>query len=110
MLCCGGMILHMHMDCRRSTGISARPQGAYYMCWPRRGSRSLHLRECTSACTRYTACLTARSTCLQKDYSKCLALISCTYAMQPIDVLGGMLGGVAVLNFYITVDGAQCSL
>jgi hypothetical protein len=28
--------------------------------------------------------------------------------MQPIDVLGGMLGGVAVLNFFITVDGVHC--
>jgi hypothetical protein len=25
--------------------------------------------------------------------------------MQTIDVLGGMLGGAAVLNFFITVDG-----
>lgn len=29
---------------------------------------------------------------------------------QPIDVLGGMLGGVAVLNFYITVDGDRLPL
>jgi len=28
---------------------------------------------------------------------------------QPIDVLGGMLGGVAVLNFFITVDGAYAA-
>jgi hypothetical protein len=28
---------------------------------------------------------------------------------QPIDLLGGMLGGVAVLNFFITVDGANAA-